>query len=80
MSFRLLPNNITIKTEIPIILPLVLYGSKMWSLILWGELRRKVTEDKVLKIYGLKKDEIAGDWIKRTIRSLVECTLRQTIT
>jgi hypothetical protein len=61
LSSRLLPNNITVKVEITtsIILPLVLYGFKMLSLILWGggEIRRKLTEDKVLKIYGLKKDE-----------------------
>jgi hypothetical protein len=43
----------------------VLYGCKTWSLTLREEHRLRVFENKVLrKIFGLKRDEVKGDWRK----------------
>jgi len=48
---------------VTIILPVVLYGCKTWSVILRGESRLSVFENGVLrKIFGPKKDEVTGDW------------------
>jgi len=47
------------------ILPVVLYGSKTWSLLLREKLRLRVFENKVLRRnFGLKKDETSGEWVK----------------
>jgi len=43
------------------ILPVGLYGSKTWSLILREERRLRVFKNRVLRRnFGLKKDEITG--------------------
>jgi hypothetical protein len=43
------------------ILPVVLYGRKTWSLILREEHRLGVFENRVLKrIFGPRRDEVAG--------------------
>jgi hypothetical protein len=48
-----------------IILPVVLYGYKTWSLTLREEHRLRVFENKVLKrIFGPKRDEVTGGWRK----------------
>jgi hypothetical protein len=48
-----------------IILPLVLYGPETWSLTLREEHRLSVSENRVLRrIFGLKKDEVTGEWRK----------------
>ena len=48
-----------------IILPVVMYGSETWSLTLKEEHRLMVFENKVLrKIFGAKRDDIAGEWRK----------------
>jgi hypothetical protein len=46
-----------------IILPVVLYGCKTWSLTLREERKLRVFENKVLrKIFGPRRDEVTGDW------------------
>jgi hypothetical protein len=48
-----------------IILPVVLYGCGTWSLTLREEHRLRVFENRVLRgIFGLKRDEVIGDWRK----------------
>jgi hypothetical protein len=47
-----------------IILPVVLYGCKTWSLTLREEHRQRVFEDKVLRIFGPKSDEVTRGWKK----------------
>jgi hypothetical protein len=48
-----------------IILPVVLYGCKTWSLTLREEHRLRVFENRVLKrMFGPKRDEVAGGWRK----------------
>jgi hypothetical protein len=47
-----------------IILPVVLYGCEAWSLTLREEHRLRMSENRVLrKIFGVKRDEVTGDWI-----------------
>ena len=42
-----------------------MYGCETWSLTLREEHRLRVFENKVLrKIFGAKKDKIAGEWRK----------------
>jgi hypothetical protein len=46
-----------------IILPVVLYNCETWSLTLKEECRLRVFENMVLRrIFGLKKDEVTGEW------------------
>jgi hypothetical protein len=43
----------------------VVYGSETWSLTLREECKLRVFENRVLKIiFGLKRDETTGEWIK----------------
>jgi hypothetical protein len=43
----------------------VLYGCKTWSLTLREEHRLRVFENRVLRrIFGLKRDEVMGEWRK----------------
>jgi len=42
------------------------YGCETWSLILREEPRLRVFENKVLRIFGPKRDEVTGDWGKTT--------------
>jgi hypothetical protein len=52
-----------------IILPVVLYGCKTWSLALKKEHRLGVFENRMLrKIFGPKRDEVIGDWVINTIK------------
>ena len=53
-----------IKTYRTIILPVVLYGCETWSLTLREERRLRVCENRVLRIFGPKKDEVTGEWRK----------------
>jgi uncharacterized membrane protein len=51
------------KSKNDIILPVVLYGYKTYSLILWEQHRLRVFENKVLKrIFGPKRDEVTREW------------------
>jgi hypothetical protein len=47
-----------------IILPVVLYGSETLSLMLRVENRLGVFENRVLMIFGPKRDEVTGEWRK----------------
>jgi hypothetical protein len=46
------------------ILPLALYGIETWSLTLREEHRLKMFEKRVLRIFGLRGDEVTGGWKK----------------
>jgi len=47
-----------------IILPFVLYGCETWSLTLREERGLRVFTNRVLRIFGPKRDEVTGDWRK----------------
>jgi hypothetical protein len=58
-----------------IILPVVLYGCKTWSLKLWEDGRLRMFENRVLRgIFGPKRDEVTGDGEKSIMRNLMICT------
>jgi hypothetical protein len=61
-----------------IILPVVLYGCEPLSLTLKEGHRLRVFENRLLrKIFGPKRDEVAGGWRKLQVRSFITCTVRQ---
>jgi len=63
--FRLLSKNLKIKIYRTIILPVVLYGCKTWSLTLREERKLRVFENMVLRrIFGPMSDEVTGGWRK----------------
>ena len=64
LSSSLLSKNLKIKIYRTIILAVVLYGCETWSLILREERRLRVLENRVLRIFGPERDEVAGDWRK----------------
>ena len=65
LSSSLLSKVLKIKIYITVILPVVLYGCEIWSLTLREESRLRVFEYKVLRIvFGLKRDEVTGEWRK----------------
>jgi hypothetical protein len=65
LSSRLLSRNVKDKIYKSIILPVVLYGCETWSLTLREEHRPRVFENRVLsRIFGPKRDEVAGEWRK----------------
>jgi hypothetical protein len=66
MSFRLLSKYIKIRIYKTIILHVALYGCETWSLILRQEHRPRVLR----RIFGLKRDEVTGDWKKLHIKVL----------
>ena len=46
-------------------MPVVLYGCETWSLTLREDRRLRVFENRVLRrIFGLKRDEVTGEWRK----------------
>ena len=46
-------------------LPIVLYGCQTWSFVLRKEHRLRMLQNRVLRRkYGLKRDEIIGEWRK----------------
>jgi hypothetical protein len=47
-----------------IILPVVLYGCETWSLTVREEHKLRVFEDRVLGIFGPKRDGVTGGWRK----------------
>jgi hypothetical protein len=62
LSSCLLSKNIKIRICKTIILSVVLYGYKAWSVTLRKEHRLRVFENKVLRrTFGLKRDEATGD-------------------
>jgi len=61
----LLSKNTKIKIYITIILSVVLYGCEIWSHTLREERRLRVFENRVFRrIFGLKRDEVTGEWRK----------------
>jgi hypothetical protein len=56
-------NDLNIKVYKTVILPVVLYGCKIWSLTLREEQRLTVFENRVLRIFGPERDE-DGSWRK----------------
>jgi hypothetical protein len=57
--------NVKVKIYKTIILPVVLYGCKTWSLTLREGHRLRVFENRVLRrIFGPKRDEVIGEWRK----------------
>jgi len=52
----LLSKNKKIKKYRTIILPVVLYGHETWMLILREECRLRVFENRVLRIFGPKRE------------------------
>jgi hypothetical protein len=65
LSSRLLSRNVKIKIYKTIILPAVLYGCETLSLTSREEHRLRVFENRVLwRIFGPKRDEVAGGWRK----------------
>jgi hypothetical protein len=61
----LLSKNLNIKIYRIIILSVVLYGCKNWSLTLRVEGRLRLFENRVLRIvFGPKRDEVTGEWIE----------------
>jgi hypothetical protein len=53
-----------VKTCRNIILPVILYGCATWFLTLSEEHRVRVFENRVLRIFGPKREEVAGGWIR----------------
>ena len=43
-------------------LPVVVYGCETWSLILRKEHKLRLSENRVLRIFGPKRDEVTGEW------------------
>jgi hypothetical protein len=65
LSSYLLSKNVKIRIYKTIILPVVLYGCKTWSLRLREEHRLRVFENRVMwRIFGPKGDEVTGGWRK----------------
>ena len=65
LSSSLLSKNIKINTYRTTILPVVLYGCETWSLTPREESRLRVCENRVLRrVFGPKRDEVAGEWRK----------------
>jgi hypothetical protein len=63
--FSVAAENVKIRIYTTIILPVVLYGSKTWSLTLREEHRLGVFENRVLRrIFGPKRGEVTGEWRK----------------
>jgi hypothetical protein len=64
LSSRLLSRNVKVKICKTIILPVVSYGCETWSLNLSEEHRLRVFENRVVRRFGAKRDEITGEWMK----------------
>ena len=65
MLIQVAVQKFKIKVYRTIILPVVLYGCKTWSLTLREERRLRVFESRVLRrVFGSKRDEVTGEWRK----------------
>jgi len=66
LSSSLLSKNLKIKIYRIIVLPVVLYGCKTWSLTLKEECRLRVFENRGLRrIFGPRREEVTGEWRKQ---------------
>jgi hypothetical protein len=63
LSSHLISKNLKIKIYKTVILPVVQYGCKTWSLTLREEHRLRVFENSVLRIFGPRREE-DGSWRK----------------
>jgi len=61
LSSSLLSKNLKIKIHRTIILPVVLYGCENWSLTLGKERKLRVYENRVLRIFGPKRNEVTRE-------------------
>ena len=50
-------------------MPVVLYGCENWSLTLGEERKLRVFENRVLRIFGPRRDEVTADGGDCTMRS-----------
>jgi hypothetical protein len=64
LSSRLLSKNVKIRIYKTILLPVVLHGCETLSLTLREEHILRVFENRVLRIFGSKRDEVTGGWRK----------------
>jgi hypothetical protein len=65
LSSSLLSKDVKIRIYKIIILPVFLYGCETLSLALRKKHRLKVFESRMLRrIFGQKRDEVTGEWIK----------------
>jgi len=64
LSSSLLAKNLKIKIYRTVILPFVLYGCETWLLTLREERKLRVLENRVLRIFEPKRDEVIGEWRK----------------
>jgi hypothetical protein len=63
LSSSLLSKNTEIKVQRTIILPIVLYACETLSLMLRGERRMRMFQNRVLRrIFGSKRNEVTGEW------------------
>jgi hypothetical protein len=71
LSSNLLYKNTKIKIYRTIIFPVVLYGCETWSVTLREEHRLRVFKNRVLRrIFGLKRDEVTGEWRRQHNKEL----------
>jgi hypothetical protein len=76
----LLSKNIKIKIYRTIILPVDLYGCETWSITLREERRLRVFENRVLRrIFGPKRDEVIGEWLRPHNKELCDMYSRNII-
>ncbi|KAJ4434842.1 hypothetical protein ANN_23413 [Periplaneta americana] len=65
LSSSLLSKNLKVRIYKTVTLPVLLYGCETWTLTLGEEHRLRVFENKVIrKIFGVKRDEVTGEWRK----------------
>jgi len=64
LSSSLLSRKLKIKIYRTMILPVVLYGCETWSLTLREEHRLRVFENRVLRVFGPKRDKVTVEWRK----------------
>jgi hypothetical protein len=64
LSSHLLSKNVKFRIYKTIILPVVLYGCEKWSLSVREEHKLRVFENRVLRIFGPKRDGVTGGWKK----------------
>jgi hypothetical protein len=63
LSFSFLSENVKLKIHRTVILPVVLYGCEIWSLILWEVYRLRVLVNRVpWRVVRPKRDEATGEW------------------
>jgi hypothetical protein len=64
-DFSFAVKNVKMSVYETIILTVVLYGCETWSLALREEHRLRMFENRALRmIFGLKRDEVTGEWRK----------------